>query len=364
MADEDRRAVGVTQASTASGGSPGRRRWFLLGSIAAVVACLAVAGTVLLVRQTSHGTPAGPPPPGSSTTGVPDGVQLRPAPVRPDVNGNINLDEAGAVYDGKMFDGPVYVNAPKVTIRNSLVRGPVSVGLDKPSASLTIVDSEITGNAIRPVCDPNTWPDAAKSAGLGVRNVTAERVDINHFGKGVVSFGNVELRDSWLHAFVVGNCDAGGQRTHADGVFLDHGSRTTIMGNFIDAADGYEGADDTRDFMTAAIFVLDGAHGSHDVARIENNHLSGGSYTVYAGGDSAHRFRWAGNRFVRSSAYPCAGVFGPVTQFDAAGGDTWGGNVWSDTGDPVPVTGVAQMSDGTCVAWTESSGPSQTQTTP
>lgn len=271
--------------------------------------------------------------PGPDNTGVPAGTALTEAGV-PAANssGVIVLSSPGAVYDSKVFNGRVEVNATGVTISRSLIRGQVSVA---STASLRITDSEITGEFIRPVCDTGSWRDAAKVTGLGMTNVTGLRLNIHHFGKGIMTTGNFTLRDSWIHDFITGNCDAGGANTHTDGVFVWPGSNNVFTGNFIDAADSYRDGQDTRGNMTAAIFLYHGDVEVHANDVFSGNRMSGGSYTVYAGDRLASNVDWTDNVFVRSSSYPNGGIWGPVTGYFRTNGNDWTNNTWADTGDAI-----------------------------
>ena len=276
--------------------------------------------------------PPQPPPaagtPGPTNTGVPAGVYVTGVGV-PAANssGEIVLSTAGATYDGKLFATRVRVDAP-TTITRSLIKGPVSINA---AGSLTITDSEITGEHL-PRCTPGSQGDAAKTTALGMHSIVGHRLNIHHFGKGVMSTGNVTLRSSWLHQFVGGNCDAGGARTHIDGVFVWPGAGNVFVGNFIDAADGADGAD-IRSNMTAAIFCYHGDVEAHTGDEFVGNRLSGGSYTVYAGDRLAANVKWTDNVFVRSEAYPLGGVWGAVTgRPPNVVGNVWANNTWADNG--------------------------------
>lgn len=302
-------------------------------SLATLVAALTVRVDALSEPDPDPDPDPDPEPgiPGPGNTGVPTGTVLTAGPPA-NSDGNIIFSTPGAVVDGKILRGWVQVTAPGVTIRNSLIRGPLWV---ESPGSLTITDCELTGEDIQPVCDPSTWRDRAKVTGFGTSNVTAERLNIHHFGKGVMSHGNFTLRDSWLHDFVGGNCDAGGARTHIDGVFVWPSSGNVFTGNFIDAARGADGMD-VHANMTAAIFLYNGHVQVHSDDVYSGNRLSGGSYTVYAGDQLASNVDWTGNVFVRSPDYPNGGAWGPVTSRPPDGnGNTWTDNTWADTGEAV-----------------------------
>jgi hypothetical protein len=221
-----------------------------------------------------------------------------------------------------------------VTIRNSLIKG--SVSLDPwggaPTATLTISDTEITGEYIAPLCDTTTWIDATKTTGLGGgASVLAQRLNIHHFGKAIMSGGNYSVSNSWMHSFVTGNCDVGGAPTHGDGVFVWPSSNNVFVGNVIDTADYIEvGPVKDGPSITAAIFLQGEGHSS-DTYR--GNRVSGGSYIVYAGSSStsvAQNVDFIDNIFVRTGL-----IYGAVTSYIPANGNDWTNNKWEDTGQLV-----------------------------
>lgn len=275
--------------------------------------------------------PAGWPGPGN--TGVPAGTSLTTSGVPAPASGVITLGTAGAVYGAKLFGAPVRVTAANVTIRNSLVRGQVAV---VGGASLTISDSELTGQYILPVCDTSSWNDRTKTTGLDSQagaTVNASRLNIHDFGKGAMIRGNVTLTNSWIHGLQYGYCDTNGAPTHIDGVFVWPSSGNRLSGNFIDAQYGYDGRAIGGQFMTAAIFCYSTTHSGDTY---NGNRLGGGGYVVYAGGSGMTNMKWTNNVFVRDANFPNGGTFGPRTDYYAGTGNEWTNNTWSNNGAVIP----------------------------
>jgi Right handed beta helix region len=245
--------------------------------------------------------PSGPPASGwptARTTGVPAGTALRPHP------GDLTVATAGAVVDGVSVTGTIVVTAPNVTIRRTRVtpaRQAYWAVRQMPGATnLTIEDTEIAGGAQTGV--------SQEAAGLVVR-----RCSIHDAQTGVVARGSVTVQDSLLYGLGTGIADQGG----VTGVTVVHNAITST-------AHG-----------EAAIALYTNA-GPLSGVTIDGNLLSGGNYTLYAGGGAgSHDIRITRNHFGRGSSGK-SGYYGPVTAWDArARGNVWSTNVYDDNGAPV-----------------------------
>lgn len=320
-----------------------RRRWVLLAGGAVAVA--AAVGVVALLAVAAPWSPSGTPGPGpdvlpsdagrpstpapvsalppgfpdASTTGVREGVTLRPS-------GTVEVTEDGAVVENLLIvDGIIEVSADDVTIRNVRITNDaqfVQWGIiqNEGYGGLVVEDSEIFGNR-----------RSAEKFASGISNhggdITVRRVEIHSVTDGIVtSHGLIE--DCYLHSPRYFDGD------HTDMIQSIGGSQLglplTIRHNTVINTEN----------QTAAVFLSDGT-GTGVVpvrnVRVEGNLLAGGGYTVYAGGLVAEGHDPAGivirdNVFSRR-VWPDGGYYGPVSDFDpGAPGNVWSGNVWEDGG--------------------------------
>jgi hypothetical protein len=239
--------------------------------------------------------------PDGSNTGVPAGINLTV------VSGDMTITKAGTVVDGKDIRGCVSVRAAGVLIRNSKITCPRSYVVSSFADSYTgtgllIEDSEVScGNG------PGT--------ALGDTNITARRVNVHGCENGADVDINFTLEDSYVHDLWAEN-DA-----HADGVQLPIGNDVTIRHNRIEA--GLQG--------TSAI--ISPSTGTRNVI-IDNNLMSGGAATLYCRAKGAGtNYQVTNNRFSRKF-YPLSGAYMPWTECEDEAVVT--GNVWDDTGQPLP----------------------------
>lgn len=319
------------------------RRWMLAGGAVAVAAAAAGAAALLAVAApwspsgttgpgpdvlpSDAGRPSAPAPvsalppgfPDVSTTGVREGVTLRPS-------GTVEVTEDGAVVENLLIvDGIIEVSADDVTIRNVRITNDaqfVQWGIiqNEGYGGLVVEDSEIFGNR-----------RSAEKFASGISNhggdITVRRVEIHSVTDGIVtSHGLIE--DCYLHSPRYFDGD------HTDMIQSIGGSQLglplTIRHNTVINTES----------QTAAVFLSDGT-GTGVVpvrnVRVEGNLLAGGGYTVYAGGLVAEGHDPAGivirdNVFSRR-VWPDGGYYGPVSDFDpGAPGNVWSGNVWEDGG--------------------------------
>ena len=172
--------------------------------------------------------PAPTPPstggtPNASNTGVPAGTKLTVH------NGDLTITRAGTVIDGLDIRGMVRVEAPNVTIRNSIVRGrdlsgPMAlIGNLGGYENLRIIDTELF---------PSTpSPDVQ---GIYGYNFEATRLNIHGVIDGIhLTGGNVMITDSWVHDNLHYERDPnqGGTPSHDDSIQIQEGSNILIEGN-------------------------------------------------------------------------------------------------------------------------------------
>jgi hypothetical protein len=253
------------------------------------------------------GGPLPPPPPGGSpplppappsafpdesNTGVPPGVALRSS-------AGITVSTPGAVIDG--VDAPwISVDAPNVTIRNSLIRG----GIINRRTGLLVEDSTIDGN------DGTAIVDA---------DYTARRLEVTGTENAFQAGDNVTLEDNWVH-----DLDTSGD-AHTDGIQFSGGA-----GNIVIRHNTIDPVPDSVDATSAIIMHTGGGAQNHDV-RIEDNLLdgTGASVALYCPRQNASNIFINGNRMLK-------GVFGDYTDECMPGHVTeFNDNVDAATGGPV-----------------------------
>jgi hypothetical protein len=145
-------------------------------------------------------------------------------------NGNLTITTPGATYADLDIYGFVRVEAPNVTIKDSIIRGgpatsntAIIYDLSDTATNLLVEDSEIV-----PI-DPSVNID-----GIDGWNYTALRLNIHGTVDGAKMFGpNATMQDSWIHDLVTYENDP----SHADGVShnddvqVESGSNLRIIGN-------------------------------------------------------------------------------------------------------------------------------------
>jgi hypothetical protein len=163
--------------------------------------------------------------PGSGNTGIPNGTQLST------VNGALHITQSGT-YSGLDIHGFVYIEAPNVTLKNSIIRGGTatnSVGLVNDyvasATNFVLQDSELAPS------NPSVYIDGIQGA-----NYTALRVNIHGTVDGAKMNGNnSSIKSSWIHDLKSFSSDPyqNGGPSHGDGVQVLGGQNLTIAGNNI-----------------------------------------------------------------------------------------------------------------------------------
>jgi len=257
-------------------------------------------------------SPAGQP--GPSNTGVPAGTVLTV------FNGDLTLDTAGATYSNLDVHGYVRVNAPNVTIKNSIIRG----GSNAPGngivndTSLTATNFLIEDSELVPEF-PTVGLDCIKGF-----NYTALRVNMHGTVDGAKFYGpNATVKDSWIHGLVTYAVDPAqnGGQSHNDGVQVLSGSNMWIIGNTI------EGGSNTGIQVTQD-------HGIVTSLTINGNWMSGGACTINLANKPLPTLvgiTMIGNIFNNNSTLNCPVLDTIVTTLTASG------NVYAITGLPIKI---------------------------
>lgn len=227
---------------------------------------------------------------------------------------------AGAVLDSLDIPMCVKVMANNVTIKRSRIAcsGYYTVNTSDPPnyfKGLTLTDVEIDGLSSTSV------PGIAVMA---TANSTYTRLDVHGFGSsGPRLATGATVQDSYVHGFVCSPPDHSAGMTANDG-----GSNISIIHNNIDISTGANGC-------ASNAIGIDQDFGMYDGVLIQNNLVNGGAYCIYtAQNQGSKNVRVEGNHFGRTYYSKC-GQYGPVTQVQSGNGNTFVGNVWHDTGQPI-----------------------------
>ena len=192
--------------------------------------------------------------PNGTNTGVPSGVTLTKS-------GGLTITQAGAVIDGLEITGPVYINAPNVTLKNCKITASnwSVVNIKAGVTGVTVQDCEINGTGSN-----NAGSHGIIGEGKFLRNNiynVENGITLNHAGGSLIQ-GN------YIH-----DLKASGD-PHYDGIQIDGGqSNVQILGNTILNPHG----------QTAAV-MIDNYFGPISNIKVDGNYLGGGGYTVYSDG--------------------------------------------------------------------------------
>jgi 3-phytase len=207
--------------------------------------------------------------PSAKTTGVPAGTSLTR------VNGDYHTKAAGEVVDRKEITGRLYVDHANVKVKCSRILDGVQVG----SSSNTSRNLQMW---LSTVGDPK-----GIRAGSAVRygGFTLRRVNILGTFDGMRVYGNVDVRDTYIHdLYRTTDTTQSNGMTHNDGVQISGGSNNVFKHNTFDmwsftdgeqagAHTGKSGYGDGKGYLTSAFMVVPGS--TKVSAVIEDNVIRG-----------------------------------------------------------------------------------------
>jgi hypothetical protein len=237
------------------------------------------------------------PRPGPTNTGVPPGTVLSPS-------GSITVRTNGQIVENLDIDGSITILADNVTIRKVHVKSgdyyPIRY-FDNNNTGLVVEDSEIEGTS------------GMVTSAIAFTNYAARRLNIHGSADGLKADANVLIEDCWIHDLSNGPSEHNDcvQSTGGKGVVIRHNSMTGGSNAAVQTGD--EGGVATEGMV------------------IDCNFLDGGGYTLNIRGTGTTVPKGTvitNNRFGRHAEY------GTWTLDDPD--PTVTGNVWDDTGDPIP----------------------------
>jgi hypothetical protein len=256
-------------------------------------------GNALKFQAAGSGNVCAPYPsfPDANCTGVPAGTTLTSS-------GGMTISTAGTVINAKDISGPVVINAPNVTIRNSRIHTNAMWIIENNSTGLLVEDSELIN---QPISGQNNCHNS-----IGSSNFTIRRSELSGCENGAdVGGDNVTLEDNFIHDLdTTGPSYVWGNSPHTDGIQMSPGSDNIIVRhNWIDPSPGGG--------ITSAIIM--GVNGSQSNVRIEFNYLDGrgASYAVYANRQTSPNIYINSNKLGKGYGYTaCVKIGITVTEFN------------------------------------------------
>lgn len=242
--------------------------------------------------------------PDETSTGVPDGVELRES-------GSVVVTQDGTVIDGLHIRGELTISANDVVVRNTIVESNTNL-------YPVVITEGVTGALLE-----NIEVDNLDGAGINVYfrggSGTLRGSNLQAGVDGVrIEADDVVVEDNYIHHL---HRQPDG---HHDAVQIRRGDNVIIRGNNLQAYNPI-----TNDPMNSALQIgsLLGDDQISDLL-VEGNLMNGGTYSVSGGGrgevDSAV---YRENRFGRDYMYGThAGLENSIWEPS---------NVWDDTGEPV-----------------------------
>jgi hypothetical protein len=268
--------------------------------------------------------------PSAANTGVPAGTSLTV------VSGDQVYSTANQVISNVDIRGYVQITGKNVTIRNSIIRGgikPCIMGNAQNSAALWVRE-DLAATATIENVEISPSNATACMDGIWASNSTLTRVNVHGSVDGIKAHNNLRIEDSYIHdlAYFASDPNQGGRATHNDGVqSYQCNSNITINHNTIDlstSSGGNAAYQITQDYSKACSNIV-----------ISNNWLDGGNCTI----NIAHKVLASltgvsvtGNRFGRHQGFTnCTVLLSTRSTLTA-----YSGNVWDDTGLPIPSPSV------------------------
>jgi hypothetical protein len=239
--------------------------------------------------------------PDATTTGVPAGTTLT------NHNGDLIIDTPGAVISGLNITGTVYINAPNVTLENCKVTsgGYLVVDVATGVTGTTVQNCELNGTG----SGPQGQTGIGGSGTFIGNNIYGVENGIN------VEGSNTLIQDNYIHGL-----SASGD-PHYDGVQISGGfDNTTVRHNTIINTQN----------NTSAVFIVND-FGSLNGVIIDNNELSGGSYTVYSDQKPTNPGKITGVQFTNNKIGEAGYGWASVDNNTVV----WSGNTDLDTGKTV-----------------------------
>lgn len=221
----------------------------------------------------------------------------------------MTISTAGAIINARDISGPVTVNAPNVTIRNSRIRGNDFMLVRSNSTGLVVEQSEFINERVA------GQPNCHNAIGFG--GYTVRRSEFTGCENAAdMGGGNVTFVDNYVHDLdIVGPSHVfGSAGPHTDGIQVGEGAQNLVIRhNWISPQDA--GSPQS----TSAIIMYTGGGTPNSNVWIEDNFLDGSraSYALYAPRRQTHNVYVNRNRMLKGYGYTgCVRLGVTVTEFN------------------------------------------------
>ena len=268
--------------------------------------------------------------PDATSAGVPAAAQLRSVPAQVssgpgwkyDPRGWVEVYGNGAVLTGLSIHANLDITASNVTVNNVSVQvSGQGFGISlRHTSNVTIENTSVYSPD---ASGPGRLQVAIKDIYADSSGTVLDADNIWHASTGIqISEGTI--KNSYVHDLAHTGAD------HVNGIASDagdHAGLTITHNTILNPVD-----------QTDAIALFEDFGQQFD-ATVTGNLLAGGGYTIYGGANAG---KWTpanititGNRFA-TIYYPRGGYFGPAANVSTGtNGNTWSGNTWDSTGQPV-----------------------------
>lgn len=270
------------------------------------------------------------PAAGTAFTKVPSQATSGPGWEWADYLGAVRVTGANAVVSGLDVSGQIIIDAPNATVTNNIVSvcgntndpDVIAIRYRASDSSYQGSNATISHNTLNGL--PSGCSYRARS---GVRdiygeapNVTVDANNITGIGNGITIEYSGSVTNNWIHnlGHIAGDHHSG-ISSHGGAASLLWQHNTVLLANDV--------WNDGGGVSGALTIYSDFAHAQN--ITIQDNLISGGSYTVYGGNSGGSyttpstNIKFVNNRFV------CGGwLYGPVAAFNSSSpGNAWTGNV-------------------------------------
>jgi hypothetical protein len=191
--------------------------------------------------------------PDATNTGAPAGAIVASH------DGPLVIEKVGTVISGLDIRGPVYINAPNVTLQKCKVTAAHFVVIKITASGATVQDCTINGTG-----SGNDGSHGIQGTGTLLRN------NISNVENGITVDGTSPtfIQDNYIHDLLASGSP------HYDGIQIDGGiSNVTIQHNTI-----------INSYIQTSAVMIDNYYGAISNIKVDSNLLVGGGYTIYVDG--------------------------------------------------------------------------------
>lgn len=262
-----------------------------------------------------------------ANTGVPAGMDLR-------ATGPLRITENGTVVDGMRVNGGIEINARNVTIRNSLVLGPITNTLPGDRYNNGVWDQNLVIDHVEVDLSDVPIGTSQVRAINSAWGTTVRYAKLHGMSQGISVAGHMEISDSYF--FNIRSTGAHSEAILGNGNPLEQARDIVIQRNWLDASDDDAKSASGSTYISGAL-CLYGDFGRIRDVLISDNYLSGAGYLLYAGAVAGKPYPVPASVVVEGNVFDPQG-WGAVypAPLDAESNARWAGNTRVD-GQAVPL---------------------------